>query len=187
MGSWRSKQPAARPSSLSSVATSVPSSRSGGVQRPPQIPDGGRCSSSRRPQRSSINQRRAQRTGFGVFALASREFRLGSVGRCLASARQRTGLAVGLAARAEGRAQVHDCLRVVGCSAFRGVFFRQRPELLCDSGITGITGDGVNPGEYPFNVAVEDGCPAALADRRNGASCASPDAGQRAQGFDAER
>ena len=96
-----------------------------------------------------------------VVALALHGFGFAVVGH-------RAVLAVWLAAAAEGGAEVHDRLGVVGGALARGVLFCQRPQLLFDLALAGPAIDGGVAAEYALYISVEDGGAATAGDAGNG-------------------
>ena len=170
------------------IASSLASdSNSGKLSRPPQIPDGGRSSSSTAPLASCIASTVCARTGrsrtgrgvgsLSIVCVAARDTRVvdGACG------------AIRTAARANRRAQIHQPLRVCLDLIGRQKAFRALPELTLDLRAAGIALDAAMTRQHTPDVAVENR--GALTKRKCGdrGGGRAADAGQLRELFDFAR
>ena len=87
--------------------------------------------------------------------------------------------AIGSAARATRCAEVHDRLGVVGDPIPRRMLLCRGPEAFTDGSLPRPARKGVIAREYPFDVAVENGCPGVHGQTENRSGGRTPYAGQR--------
>ena len=73
--------------------------------------------------------------------------------------RDGAAIAVGIAACAQGRAEVHDRLGVGGCVPVRRVLLSDVPQLLRNRGFTRPAFDCPVTCEHAFHITVEDRMP----------------------------
>lgn len=91
------------------------------------------------------------------------------------------GRAVGVTARAECRAQVHDGLGVVGTADFGRMAFRQMPQFFLRGAGAGPAFNGVVACQHPFDITVEDDGWFAKGNCQYGSGGGTADTGQTPQ------
>ena len=150
------RRPKRAPTSATTASSLASTSNSGRLSRPPQIPDGGRSSSSTAPLASCIASSVCARTGRSRDGARSRQL----VDRLSATRDARvvdgTCGAIWTAARANRCTQIHQALRVRLDLVGRQKAFRALPELTLDLRAAGIALNAAMTRQHTPDVAVEN-------------------------------
>ena len=97
---------------------------------------------------------------------------------CLAIGLHRACAAIGLAARANCRAQIHQSLYVGSDIALRQQCFGLLPKMRLDFFLASKTCNRKITCQHAFDVAIQNGTPLMQREYADGGSCRTPDAGQ---------